>query len=155
MYVNPCTWIRGQAISRQVFRLQLPKIKINIYLGISTLGEMAEFPVTQSEINDQLILKRLGKKSFGFSKGSQDGRKKWERLMFPLSYGPQTSVWESSCILDVHISEFTFQGRHVRGMHSDSSNSMLFSLHYILNYLLTPIPRVVPAPYHTDSKFPV
>lgn len=28
---------------------------------------------------------------------------------------------------------------------------MLFSLLYILNYLLTPIPRA--APYHTDSKF--
>lgn len=71
--------------------------------------------------------------------------------MFSLPYSPQTSIWESSCILDVHMPEFTFQGRQVRGMHSDSSNSMLFSLLYILNYLLTPIHRT--APYHTDSKF--
>lgn len=75
--------------------------------------------------------------------------------MFPLPYSPQTSIWESSWILDVHISESTFQGRQVRGLHTDSSNSMLFSLHYILNYLLTRIPTVAPAPYHTNSKFPV
>lgn len=119
---------------------------MRIYLGISTLGETAELPVTQPEINSA-DPEDVGKKSFGFSKERQGERK---RLMLPLPYSLQ-----ASCFLDVHISDFTFQGRQVRGMHSDSSNSMLFSLHYILNYLLTPVPRIAPAPYHTDSKFPI
>lgn len=51
MYVNPCTRVKAQGISRQAFRLQQTKIKIRIYLGISTLGETAEFQVTQPEIN--------------------------------------------------------------------------------------------------------
>lgn len=63
--------VRGQGISRQVFRLQQPKIKIRICLGISALGETAEFPVTPPEINDQLILKRLGNKALALPRGDK------------------------------------------------------------------------------------
>lgn len=144
--------VRGPGISRQVFRLRQPKIKIRICLGISALGETAEFPVTPPEINDQLILKRLGKKALALPRGDKMEEKGGS--CFPSLKPTNIHMGE---LLNSGCSHFWIHlpGQTIRGLHSDSSNSMLFPLHYILNYLLAPIPTVAPAPYHNDSKLPV